>query len=165
MSRTERKLLSKNAAVIADFLKKVYCDGRRIFRYFWYVSIYMEGIGFVTYANALKTQTTDELGHTELLVNGIQALGDGSQSEPAGRAKYSIIGLSDPTKHLALHLEAERALEFEGKAVANYNNLAKRTLELGDQVTYNLTMTILDNPVKDKQRQRHAPIAITKRVA
>ncbi|HYY40744.1 MAG TPA: ferritin-like domain-containing protein [Nitrososphaera sp.] len=165
MSRTERKVLSKSTAVIADFLNKVYCHGRRIFSYFWYVSsLHLVGIGFVTYANALKTQTNGKLEHTELPANRIQELGDSLQSELVGRAKYSVIGLLDPTKHLTLHLEAKRTPEFEDKAVENYNNLAKKTLELGDHVTYDLATTILSNQVKNKQQyQRQCQIAITKK--
>jgi ferritin-like protein len=149
-----RKLHSKDEAVIADFLNEVYCDERRIFHYFWCISIHMdEGIGLIItyFLNALKMQTTGELGHKELLANRIQELGDSSQSEPAGWATYSIIGVFDLTKHLTLHLEAERAFEFEGKIVENYNNLAKKTLELGDHVTYNLATTILANQMKDEQ--------------
>ena len=45
MGRTEKKLLGKNAQVIIDFMKKAYSDEMRIFHYFWYVGINMEGIG------------------------------------------------------------------------------------------------------------------------
>ncbi|HLG37036.1 MAG TPA: hypothetical protein VI338_02795 [Nitrososphaera sp.] len=48
MGRTEKKLLGKNAPVIVEILKKAYCDEMRIFHYFWYVGINMEGIGLVT---------------------------------------------------------------------------------------------------------------------
>jgi ferritin len=35
--------------------------------------------------------------------------------------------------------------------VENYNNLAKKALELGDFVTYNLATMILADEVKDEQ--------------
>ncbi|HEY7506233.1 MAG TPA: ferritin-like domain-containing protein, partial [Nitrososphaera sp.] len=50
-----------------------------------------------------------------------------------------------------LRAALDRALEFEGKAVENYNSLAKKALELGDFVTYNLATTILADEVKDEQ--------------
>src|SRR5581483_9005792 len=137
MGRTEKKLLGKNADVIIEILKKAYCDEMHIFHYFWYVSINMEGIGLVTYATALKTQATGELMHAELLSNRISELG--------GRAPI------DPAKHLTLRAALERATQFEGKAVENYNSLAKKALELGDFVTYNLATTILADEVKDEQ--------------
>jgi bacterioferritin len=151
MGRTEKKLLGKNAAAIIEVLKKAYCDEMRIFHYFWYVGINMEGIGLVTYAAALKTQATGELAHAELLADRLSELGDIAPSDPAEWAKYSTIGPLDPAKHLTLRAALERALEFEGKAVENYNGLAKTALELGDFVTYNMATTILADEVKDEQ--------------
>jgi len=151
MGRTEKKLLGKDAAAIVDLMKKAYCDEMRIFHYFWYVGINMEGIGLVTYVAALKTQATAELMHGELLANRISELGDRAPSDPAIWIKYSTIGSLDPAQHLTLRTALERALEFEGKAVENYHNLAKKSLERGDFVTYNLATTILADEVKDEQ--------------
>jgi bacterioferritin len=151
MGKTEKKILGKNAAKIVDFLKQAYCDELRIFHYFWYVGINMEGIGLVTYAAALKMQATSELTHAELLADRISELGDRAPSNPAEWAKYSTIGPLDPAKHLTLRAALERAMAFEGKAVENYNNLAKKALMLGDYVTYNLASTILADEVKDEQ--------------
>ncbi len=151
MGRTEKKLLGKNAAKIIQILKSAYCDELRIFHYFWYVGINMEGIGLVTYAAALKTQATGELMHGELLANRISELGDKAPSNPEEWSKYSSIGPLDPAKHLTLRAALERAMLFEGKAVENYNRLAKNALALGDYVTYNLATTILADEVKDEQ--------------
>jgi bacterioferritin len=151
MGRTEKKLLGKNATAIIEILKKAYCDEMRIFHYFWYVGINMEGIGLVTYAAALKTQATGELAHAELLADRLSELGDIAPSDPAEWARYSTIGPLDPAKHLTLRAALERALEFEGKAVENYNGLAKKALDLGDFVTYNMATTILADEVKDEQ--------------
>jgi bacterioferritin len=151
MGKTEKKILGKNAAKIVDLLKKAYCDELRIFHYFWYVGINMEGIGLVTYAAALKTQATSELMHAELLADRISELGDRAPSNPGEWAKYSTIGPLDPAKHLTLRAALERATQFEGKAVENYNSLAKKALTMGDYVTYNLATTILSDEVKDEQ--------------
>ena len=151
MGRTEKKLLGKNAPVIVEILKKAYCDEMRIFHYFWYVGINMEGIGLVTYAAALKTQATGELTHAELLADRISELGDIAPSDPTEWKQYSTIGPLDPAQHLTLRAALERALEFEGKAVENYNALAKKALELGDFVTYNLASTVLGDEVEDEQ--------------
>lgn len=151
MGKTEKKLLGKNAAVIIETLKKAYSDEMRIFHYFWYVGINMEGIGLVTYAQQLKTQAIGELGHAELLADRLAELGDRAPSNPAEWERLSTIGPLDPAKHLTLRSALERALEFEGKAVENYNALAKKALELGDYVTYNLAATILSDEVKDEQ--------------
>lgn len=151
MGRTEKKLLGQNAGVIVEILKKAYCDELRIFHYFWYVGINMEGIGLVTYATTLKTQATAELGHAQLVAERISELGEKAPSDPSDWKQYSTIGPLDPAKHLTLRAALERALEFEGKAVENYNNLAKKALELGDFVTYNLATTILSDEVKDEQ--------------
>jgi len=151
MGRTEKKILGKKAVEITRFLKSAYCDELRVFHYFWYVSINMEGIGLVTYAAALKTQATGELTHAELLADRISELGDRAPSNPAEWAKYSTIGPLDPAKHLTLRAALERAMQFEGKAVENYNSLAKKALALGDYVTYNLATIILADEVKDEQ--------------
>ena len=151
MGKTEKKILGKNAQVIIDTLKKAYSDEMRIFHYFWYVGINMEGIGLVTYAQALKTQATGELMHAELLANRISELGGKAPSNPTEWERLSTIGPLDPVKHLTLRSALERATKFEGKAVENYNALAKKSLELGDYVTYNLATTILADEVKDEQ--------------
>jgi ferritin-like protein len=46
----------------------------------------------------------------------------------------------------------EKAIEFEGKAVQNYNIIARMALEIDDFVTYNLAITVLADEVKDEQR-------------
>ncbi|MGI0029389.1 MAG: ferritin-like domain-containing protein [Nitrososphaera sp.] len=151
MGRTEKKLLGINAATIIEDLKKAYCDEMRIFHYFWYVGINVEGIGLVTYAATLKTQATGELGHAGLLAERITELGGLAPSDPAEWNQFSTIGPLDPSKHLTLRAALERALEFEGKAVENYNALARKALNLGDFVTYNLATTIMADEVKDEQ--------------
>jgi ferritin len=50
-----------------------------------------------------------------------------------------------------LRSAVEKAFEFEGRAVQNYNTIAKRALEINDFVTYNLATTILADEVKDEQ--------------
>jgi bacterioferritin len=156
VGRTEKKLLGKNASVIIEILKKAYSDEMRIFHYFWYVGINMEGIGLVTYAQALKMQATGELMHAELLANRISELGAKAPSNPSEWERLSTIGPLDPAKHLTLR----PALEFEGKAVGNYNALAKKALELGDFVTYNLATTILADKVKDEQHTEDVLISL-----
>lgn len=160
MGRTEKKLLGKNAGVIIEILKKAYSDEMRIFHYFWYVGINIEGIGLVTYARALKTQATGELLHAELLADRISELGSRAPSNPSEWEKMSTIGILDPSKHLTLRPGLERALEFEGKAVENYNALAKKALELGDFVTYNLATPILADEVKDEQHTEDVLISL-----
>ena len=57
----------------------------------------------------------------------------------------------NPIKHLTLKSALEIAFEFEGRAVQNYNNIAKRALEINDFVTHKLATTILADEVKDEQ--------------
>ena len=150
MGRTEKKILGNNAAKIINILKKSYCDEVQIFHYFWYVGLNMEGIGLLTYAAALETKDTGELIHAELLAARISELGEREIRNPAESTKYSTIRPLDPAKHLTVRA-AERSMQFEDKAVENYNNLAKKALELGDYVTHNLATTILTDEVKDEQ--------------
>ncbi|MDW0315538.1 MAG: ferritin-like domain-containing protein [Nitrososphaeraceae archaeon] len=111
----------------------------------------MEGIGLVTYASSLKTQSMSELRHAELLSNRISELEDKAPSDPSEWVTVSNIGSLDPIKHLTLKSALEIAFEYEGRAVQNYNTIAKRALEINDFVTYNLATTILADEVKDEQ--------------
>jgi bacterioferritin len=151
MGRTEKNILGKNAPIIIDLLKNAYCDEMQIFHYFWYIAINMEGIGLVTYAPALKTQATGELTHAELLSNRISELGDKAPSDPGMWKTQGNIGILDPVQYLTLRAALEKGLEFEGKAVENYNSIAKKALEYNDFVTYNLATQILADEVKDEQ--------------
>jgi ferritin-like protein len=98
--------------------------------------------------------------HAELLANRISELGAKAPSNPTEWEKLSTIGPLDPAKHLTLRPALERALKFEGKAVENYNALAKKALELGDYVTYNLATTILADEVKDEQHTEDVLVSL-----
>jgi bacterioferritin len=111
----------------------------------------MEGIGLVTYASSLKNQSMSELTHAELLSNRIYELEDKAPSDPSEWVTVSNIDSLDPIRHLTLKSALEKAFEFEGRAVQNYNNIAKRALKINDYVTYNLATTILADEVKDEQ--------------
>ena len=137
--------------MIVKLLKKAYCDEMQIFHFLWYVSLNMEGIGLVTYATSLKTQATEELKHAELLSNRISELGEKAPSNPSEWTALSNIGPLDPIQHLTLRSALEKTLEFEGRAVENYNNIVKKASEIDDFVTRNLATTILADEVKDEQ--------------
>jgi ferritin-like protein len=111
----------------------------------------MEGIWLVTYASFLKTQSMTELTHAELLSNRIYELEHKAPSDPSEWVTVSNIGSLNPIKHLTLKSALEIAFEFEGRAVQNYNNIAKRALEINNFVTHNLATTILADEVKDEQ--------------
>lgn len=154
MGRTEKKILGKGIEVIVELLKRAYCDEILIFHYYWYVGINMEGLGLVTYATALKAQSTGELMHAELLANRISELNSRAPSNPIEWRKFSTIGDLDPAKHLTLRSALERALDFEGKAVENYTNLVLKATEANDYVTRRLAETILADEVKDEQHTK-----------
>ena len=154
MGRTEKKILGKGIEIIVELLKRAYCDEIRIFHYYWYVGINMEGLGLVTYAAALKAQSTGELMHAELLANRISELNSRAPSDPIEWRKLSTIGDLDPAKHLTLRSALERALDFEGKAVGNYTNLVLKATEANDYVTRRLAETILADEVKDEQHTK-----------
>jgi ferritin len=86
-----------------------------------------------------------------LLSNRISELGDKAPSDPAVWKTQGNIGVLDPVQYLTLRAALEKGLEFEGKAVENYNNIAKKALEYNDFVTYNLATQILADEVKDEQ--------------
>ena len=153
MGRTEKKIFGKNAAKIIEVLKSTYCNEMSIFHYFWYAGINIEGIGLVTYAAALKTRATGELTHAELVADTTSELGGGAPSNPAEWAKYSSIARLDRGKHPTLRAALKRALQFEGKAVENYNSLAKKAVALSEYVTFNLAATILADEVKEEQHR------------
>jgi ferritin len=53
--------------------------------------------------------------------------------------------------NITLRSVLEKTLEFETKAVENYNNIVKKASEIDDFVTRNLVTTILAEEVKDEQ--------------
>ncbi|MFL6361706.1 MAG: ferritin-like domain-containing protein [Nitrososphaeraceae archaeon] len=106
---------------------------------------------FYCLLDALKTQVTGELTHAELLSNRISELGDKAPSDPAIWKTQGNIGILDPVQYLTLRAALEKGLEFEGKAVENYNSIAKKALEYNDFVTYNLATQILADELKDEQ--------------
>ncbi|MDW0281188.1 MAG: ferritin-like domain-containing protein [Nitrososphaeraceae archaeon] len=99
---------------------------------------------------ALNIRSMGELTHAELLSNRISELEDKAPSDPSEWETVSNIGSLDPIKHITLRSALEKAFEFEGRAVQNYNTIAKRALEINDFVTYNLATTILADEVKDE---------------
>jgi bacterioferritin len=111
----------------------------------------MKGIGLLTYADSLKKQAREELMHAELLSNRISELGDEAPSDPSEWKTISNTGSLDPIYHLTLRSVLEKGLEFEGKAVENYNNIVKKASQINDVVTRSVATTILIDEVKDEQ--------------
>ena len=64
----------------------------------------------------------------------------------------SNTGSLDPLTNPTLRSVIEKAFEFEGNAVQNYNIIVRIALEINDFVTYNLAITVLADEVKDEQR-------------
>lgn len=89
--------------------------------------------------------------HAELLSNRISELGHEAPSDPSEWKTLSNIGSLDPTYHLTLRSVVDKALEFEGKAVENYNNIVKKASEVNDFVTRRVATTILTDEVRDEQ--------------
>jgi ferritin-like protein len=100
---------------------------------------------------ALNIRSMGELTHAELLSNRISELEDKAPSDPSEWETVSNIDSLDPIQRHTLRSALENAFEFEGRAVQNYNNIAKRALEINDFVTYNLATTILADEANDEQ--------------
>jgi ferritin-like protein len=100
---------------------------------------------------ALNIRSMGELTHAELLSNRISELEDKAPSDPSEWETVSNIDSLDPIQRHTLRSALENAFEFEGRAVQNDNNIAKRTLEINDFVTYNLVTTILAEEANDEQ--------------
>ncbi|OLD41521.1 MAG: hypothetical protein AUI60_01340 [Thaumarchaeota archaeon 13_1_40CM_2_39_4] len=82
-----------------------------------------KGMGLVTYTDSLKTQVIGDLMHAQLPSNRISELGDEARSDPSEWKTLSNISSLHPTYHVTLRSVLEKGLEFEGKAVENYNSL------------------------------------------
>jgi bacterioferritin (cytochrome b1) len=67
----------------------------------------------------------------------------------SGKHKVNVGSLA-PAIYLTLRDAIEKGLEFESKAVENYQNIAKKALESNDFVTYRLATTILADEGKGR---------------
>jgi hypothetical protein len=112
----------------------------------------MKGIGLVTCASSLKKPKLRGTLHTLNYSNPLSELEDIAPSHPSDWETMSNTGSLDPLRSPTLSSALEKAFEFKGKAVQNYNIIARIALEINDFVTCNLAITVLADKVKDEQR-------------
>ena len=150
MGKIGREIVKDVKDEIVNMLKQAYADEMLAFHYYWYTSIYMQGLGFVTIASKFKDGAMEELKHAELIADRLNQLGELAFTDPAEWSKNSHFADIDPSQHLSLKSAVEKAIEIEGIAIKHYNELAKRSKDV-DFVTFELATDILSDEVKEEQ--------------
>ncbi|RMF30512.1 MAG: hypothetical protein D6752_03925 [Candidatus Nitrosothermus koennekii] len=150
MGRSGIEIVGSAKDEIVNMLKQAYADEMLAFHYYWYTSIFMQGLGFVTITNKFKEGAMEELKHAELLADRLNQLGEMTFSNPAEWVKNSHFADVDPSEHLTLKSAVEKAIEIEGKAIKHYNELVKKSKDV-DFVTFELATDILADEVKEEQ--------------
>ncbi len=150
MGRSGIEIVGNAREEIVNMLKQAYADEMLAFHYYWYTSIFMQGLGFVTITNKFKEGAMEELKHAELLADRLNQLGEMAFSNPSEWVKNSHFANVDPSEHLTLKSAVEKAMEIEGMAIKHYNELVKKSKDV-DFVTFELANEILADEVKEEQ--------------
>ena len=150
MGRSGIEIVGDAKEEIVNMLKSAYADEMLAFHYYWYTSIFMQGLGFVTITNKFKEGAMEELKHAELLADRLNQLGEMAFSSPSEWTKNSHFASIDPSEHLTLKSAVEKAMEIEGEAIKHYNALVKKSKDV-DFVTFELANEILADEVKEEQ--------------
>ncbi|MEM0030632.1 MAG: ferritin-like domain-containing protein [Candidatus Nitrosocaldus sp.] len=150
MGRKGREIVGSSIDEIVDDLKVAYCNELTAFHYYWYTSLYMQGIGSLTIASKFKDSAMEELKHAGMIGERLNQLAAMAPSSPVDWTNTSIFGNVDPSKYTTLRDAIEKALEIEGLAIEHYNELIKRVKDV-DYATYDILQDILVEEVKEEQ--------------
>ncbi len=150
MGKKGKEIVGSAVNEIVNMLKRAYADEMMAFHFYWYTSIYMQGLGFATLATTFRTNGMGELKHAELLADRLNQLGAAAFSNPAEWVKNSNVGDVDPEKYLTMKNAVQKAMEIAGKVTEHYNEIAKKTQHT-DYVTYEIVTEILIEEVKEEQ--------------
>lgn len=150
MGKKGKEIVGKNRDEIVTMLKQAYANEMVAFHFYWYTSIYMEGIGFTTLTQLFKTSATGELKHAEMLADRLNQLGEYAFSNPAEWLKNCTVGDVEPTQYLNYKKSVQKAMEIAGAVSEHYNEIMKKVNGV-DFATYEIVSEILAEEVKEEQ--------------
>jgi len=150
MGKKGKEIVGSAVNEIIAMLKRAYADEMLAFHFYWYTSIYMQGLGFATLATTFRNNGMGELKHAELLADRLNQLGAAAYSNPAEWIKNSNIGDVNPEEYLTMKSAVQKAMEIAGKVIEHYNVITKKT-QHDDYVTYEIVSEILTEEVKEEQ--------------
>lgn len=150
MGKKGREIVGPAKDEIVAMLKRAYADEMIAFHYYWYTSIYMEGLGFATLTTLFKNNAMGELKHAEMLANRLNELGEYAFSNPAEWMKNTNVGDVQPEQYLTFKKSVQKAMEIAGIVTEHYNKIMQKAHGV-DFVTYELVGEILAEEVKEEQ--------------
>ncbi|MFQ5941541.1 MAG: ferritin-like domain-containing protein [Nitrososphaerales archaeon] len=150
MGKKGKEIVGSVREEIVGMLKQAYADEMVAFHFYWYTSIYMEGLGFATLTQLFKKNAMCELKHAEMLADRLNQLGAFAFTNPAEWLKNSNVGDVQPEQYLTFKKSVEKAMEIAGIVTEHYNKIMKKVNGV-DFVTYELVGEILSEEVKEEQ--------------
>lgn len=150
MGKKGQEIVGAARDEIVNMLKRAYADEMVAFHFYWYTSIYMEGLGFATLTTLFKNNAMGELKHAEMLADRLNQLGAAAFSNPAEWLKNTNVGDVNPEQYLTFKKAVQKAMEIAGIVTEHYNKIMKKVNGI-DFVTYELVAEILVEEVKEEQ--------------
>jgi bacterioferritin len=150
MGKKGQEIVGAARDEIVNMLKRAYADEMVAFHFYWYTSIYMEGLGFATLTTLFKNNAMGELKHAEMLADRLNQLGAAAFSNPAEWLKNTNVGDVNPEQYLTFKKSVQKAMEIAGVVTEHYNKIMKKVNGI-DFVTYELVAEILVEEVKEEQ--------------
>jgi len=150
MGKKGKEIVGSKIDEIVEGLKVSYCNELIAFHYYWYTSLYMQGIGSLTIVDRLKNSAMEELKHASMIAERLNQLGSMAPSSPEDWGRICIFDDVDPAKHTTLISAIKKALEMEGIVIEYYNELIKKIKDV-DYATYDILQDILVEEVKEEQ--------------
>jgi bacterioferritin len=148
MGKKGKEIVGSALNDVVNILKVAYCNEMIAFHYYWYTSLYMQGIG--TIASKFKESAMEELKHASIIADRLNQLGSNAPSKPEEWSRVSIMDEIDPSMYTTLESSVRKALEIEGKAIEHYNESIKKVKDI-DYTTYDILQDILVEEVKEEQ--------------
>ncbi|MGH9909334.1 MAG: ferritin-like domain-containing protein [Nitrososphaerales archaeon] len=150
MGKKGKEIVGSAREEIVNMLKKAYADEMVAFHFYWYTSIYMEGLGFATLTTLFKNNAMGELKHAEMLADRLNQLGAFAFSNPGEWLKNSNVGTVEPEQYLTFKKSVQKAMEIAGIVAEHYNKIMHKVKDV-DFVTYEIVSDILAEEVKEEQ--------------
>jgi bacterioferritin len=69
MGKKGKEIVGSALNDVVNILKVAYCNEMIAFHYYWYTSLYMQGIGTLTIAGKFKESAMEELKHASIIAD------------------------------------------------------------------------------------------------
>lgn len=149
MGTIGKKIVGEKADRIIDLLNKAFCDEWLAYHQYWIGAKVVKGPMKESVIAELLQHATDELRHSEMVVDRIIQLGGTPPINPKQWFELTNCGYDEPLDEFVKTI-IDQNIKGEQCAITTYNALLKETKDV-DLVTYNMVVQIITDEIEHEE--------------